>query len=70
MLINARSLTKSTIDELFNIVLEDENIDICCITETWLKPSDQAVLSDINLRGFNIVSAPRTNKRGGGLAFI
>ena len=71
MLVNARSLNKQTIDNLFNILFIDEKIDVCCITETWLKPTDQALLADIKLRGYEIVSSPRANnKRGGGIAFL
>ena len=71
MLVNARSLTRSTIDNLLNILFVDEKIDVCCITETWLKPGDQALLADIKLRGYEIVSSPRSgNKRGGGIAFL
>ena len=71
MLINARSLTTLTVDNLFNIILHDEQIQVCCITETWLKPSNQAILADIKLRGYNIISSPRAGtKRGGGVAFL
>ena len=71
MLVNARSLTKTTIDNLLNILFKDEDIDVCCITETWLKSTDQAVLADIKFRGYEIVNSPRpTNKRGGGIAFM
>ena len=70
MLVNARSLTNNTIDNLINILLKDEDIDVCCVTETWLKPGDQAILADINLRGYEIVSSPREDKRGGGIAFL
>ena len=71
MLVNARSLNNRTIDSLFNILLVDEKVDVCCVTETWLKPSDQVLLAEIKSRGYEIVSSPRTSKkRGGGVAFI
>ena len=71
MLVNARSLNNRTIDNLFNILLVDEKVDVCCITETWLKPSDQVLLAEIKSRGYQIVSSPRASKkRGGGVAFI
>ena len=71
MLVNARSLNKKTVDNLLNILFIDEKIDLCCITETWLKPGDQAMLADIKLRGYKIVSSSRANnKRGGGIAFL
>ena len=71
MLVNARSLNEKTINKLVDILFVDENIDVCCITETWLKDSDEAVLADIKLRGYQIVNSPRSsNKRGGGVAFL
>ena len=71
MLINARSLNSVTTDNLINILFVDEKIDVCCVTETWLKPSDQAVIADFKLRGYEIISSPRANnKKGGGVAFI
>ena len=70
MLVNARSLNTRTVDNLLNILFVDEKIDVCCITETWLKPGDQAVLADIKLRGYEIISSPRARNKKGGLAFI
>jgi len=72
MLVNARSLDTRTVNNLLNILFVDEKIDVCCITETWLKPGDQSVLADIKLRGYEIISSPRAkNKKGGeGVAFL
>ena len=67
MLVNARSLNRQTVDDLLNIIFVDEKIDICSITETWLKPGDQAVLADIKLRGYEIISSPRANNKRGGV---
>ena len=66
MLVNAMSLNTRSVDNLLNILFVDGNIAVCCITETWLKPGDQAVLADIKLRGCEIISSPRArNKKGG-----
>ena len=70
MLVNARSLTNDTIDNLINILFKEEDVDVCCITETWLRPDDQAVIADIRLRGYDIISSPRKCRKGGGLAFL
>ena len=59
MLVNARSLNTRTVDNLLNILFVHEKIDVCCITETWLKPGDQAVLAKIKLRGYEIISSHR-----------
>ena len=45
MLLNGRSLNFGTAD---NLLFVDEKLDDCCITETWLKPGDQAVLADLS----------------------
>ena len=50
MLVNARSLNTRTVDNLLNILFVDEKLDVCCITEIWLKLGDQAVIADIKLR--------------------
>ena len=48
-------------------------IDVCAITETWLRPSEEEaiLLQQITPPGYNIVSYPRSNgKSGGGLAVV
>ncbi len=63
-LINARSLVQR-IDEL-QIMLDTSNIDIAAITETWFPAHiDTSVFSIPN---FDLISKPRINKRGGGVA--
>ena len=49
-----------------NVFFVDEKILVCC-----LKPGDQAVLTDIKLRGYDIISSPRAkNKKEGGGTFL
>ena len=53
--------------------ISTQGIDICAITETWLKPPDEETipLQQITPPGYNIISYPRSNgKIGGGLAVI
>ena len=38
--------------------------------ESWLKEDDQAKLSEIEDLGYKIISAPRKNRGGGGLAVL
>ena len=69
--LNVRSLVPSLDD--VNILLEDNDIDILCITETWLQP-------DLDSRflifpGYKIVRADRpardgSNVRGGGICIL
>ena len=65
------SLNTRTVDNLLNTLFVDEKINVCCITETWLKPGDQALLAEIKLRGYEIISSLRArNKQGEGVAFL
>ena len=69
MLINSRSLNNKIykLTELF----EEHSVNICCVTETWLKEGADPLISDLNREGYNIISMPRNNKkRGGGIAFL
>ena len=72
MLVNASSMNTGIVNNLLNMLFVDEKLDVCCITETWIKPGDKTVLANIKLRGFEIISSPRArNKKGGGVvAFL
>jgi exonuclease III len=50
-------------------MLKDNNISICCVSETWLKLDDRAKFAEIHDFGFDVISAPRRG-RGGGVAFL
>jgi len=50
-------------------MIKDKNIDLCCVTETWLTINDKAKFAEIHDHGFDIFSAPRKG-RGGGVAFV
>ena len=51
----------------FQHYLQDEKIDICTVTETWLKPDDIIHPKDITSPGYDILSQPRTDGRQGGV---
>ena len=70
MLINIRSLTKEKINMLINDFFDEEQIHICCVTETWLKPSDHALIAELNVRGYQILNCFRTLKKGSSIALI
>ena len=63
MLANARSLFNK-INEL-EIVAKMQEIDVVCITETWLK--DQIPNEAIDCLGMNLCRLDRTNVAGGGI---
>ena len=69
MLINVRSICNKVYS--LTELLIAQNIDICCLTETWLNDHNKPIVVNLKREGFDIISCPRTkNKRGGGLAFI
>ena len=44
----------------------DSRIDICAITETWIKRDDPLQASDIPPPGYSIISVPRPDGQQGG----
>ena len=51
-------------------VLNDENVDIACIQETWLSSESSTTTSIIKQAGYNINHVFRNNKRGAGVAIL
>ena len=51
-------------------VLEDNQIQIACITETWFDAEKGIFTSAIKSEGYEIIHSPRSDKRGGGTAII
>ena len=64
---NVRSICNKTSGVLE--LIKDRSVDICCVTETWLRLNDAAKFAEIHDFGFDLFSAPRRGK-GGGVAFI
>ena len=50
--------------------ITERSIDLCAITETWLRPDDQVSLADIRPPRCKALSKPRWDGRGGGIALI
>ena len=65
--LNCRSFCNKTCNVLE--LLRDNDVDICCITESWLRVQDKAIFSEIREHGYDILSCPRKG-RGGGVALI
>ena len=61
---NVRSINNK-IDDLYSVAAI-KNVDIACLTETWLKEEVPNEL--IHIPDFNIFSNDRAHKRGGGVA--
>ena len=64
--VNSRSLVPS-LDDVINTVTE-ENIDVLCVSETWLKPS--VGNNFIIVPGYNLVRKDRAKGRGGGICIV
>ena len=74
--LNARSLTIDTKNigsrlntnkvEMINQLLQDGEIDIACITETWLNESKKALITSMLDKNYHIFSNERVDKRAGG----
>ena len=55
----------------FQHYLQDEKIDLCTVTETWLKPDNIIHSKEITPPGYEILAQPRTDGRqGGGVAHV
>jgi exonuclease III len=67
-LLNARSVVNKT--ETIIDFIKEHDLDILSITETWLQSDDNFSASNVTPHGFNLISSPRLNKRGGGIAVI
>ena len=68
--VNARSIANK-IDQ-FQVEVCDNKVDICAITETWIRKDDiEAITNEVPPIGYKIFSKPRTTGRnGGGLALV
>ena len=51
-------------------ILQDNLIDFCFLTESWLKTQYNFVTSTLNEAGYQITHCVRANKKGGGVAII
>ena len=50
--------------------LEDKECDVCLVQETYLKNTDTAKMQEIRDNGWNIFSAPRPIRSGGGIGVL
>ena len=67
VLFNSRSLCNKI--ALVTELIHENNIDLLCVTETWLKVKDKAKMRELHELGFDIFSAPRAG-RGDVVGFI
>ena len=62
----ARSIVKPDTFSALYADIKTNNIDICCISETWLNHT--VCNSQVCPSGYTILRKDRTNRRGGGVA--
>ena len=74
-LFNARSIGTSRRRSDISTFIQDNNIDIMLLMETWLCPAgDEAKIADLAPPGYSVLSFPRSaggsGAKGGGIAFV
>ena len=62
--VNARSLRNKTADVVDHVV--NSNVDMCVVTETWLKDADSVTIAALSPDGYCFQNSPRENDRSGG----
>ncbi len=66
--LNAQSAGRKT-DEIVQYIVE-KDIDVCVITESWLKSDDNVRIGDLEPSGYKLKQVFRDDRRGGGIAII
>lgn len=67
-LLNVRSL-RNKADFITDYACEND-IDILCLTETWLTDNDASLISAIVPHGYKFQHLPRNDRRGGGVGVL
>ena len=69
-LLNSRSI-RNKIDQICDVTTEYD-IDILCLTETWLtsKTEDEFYVKALSSPGYKLCHVPREGKKGGGVAIL
>ena len=53
-----------------NDYIATEDFAICAITETWFCDDDKQLCCELTPSGFDMLHKARSNKKGGGVAFV
>uniref|UniRef100_A0AAQ6IK29 Endonuclease/exonuclease/phosphatase domain-containing protein n=1 Tax=Anabas testudineus TaxID=64144 RepID=A0AAQ6IK29_ANATE len=65
---NKKSLTSKALT--VNETITDQEFDILCLTETWIKQDEYVALNEATPPGYSYIHQPRLTGRGGGVAVI
>jgi len=67
---NIQSLTSKAL--IVNDMISDYNLDVLCMTETWLKPDDYITLNESTTQDYcrTVKHEPCMKSKGGGVAVI
>ena len=66
--INCCSIVNKTAD--FKVELTEHNLDVCTLTETWIKEGDNTTAIKLCPDGYSSMSIPRAGRTGGGIAIV
>ena len=67
-LINCRLVTNKT--QEIQVELTNNNLDVCVLTETWIKEDDNVTPVRLCPNGYKSLSISRPNRTGGGIAIV
>ena len=68
LLWNACSLQNKL--DVFTALLEDEDLDIAAVTETWMSAQQNNITAELRDKGYQIYHFNREERKGGGVALI
>ena len=67
-LVNIRSFNNK-IDQFIHH-FKSLDLDVCCVTESWIKNCELTILDDLNSVGLSLINIPRKDRTGGGISII